>query len=114
MSRTTHKAIVVTGELYHHMLRAHRVASGIFPPESVTNLVIGTVNGSQSFMIAPSGSKDGWEEDEDHYQQAEKFSEILMQGDILVEAVVVMFGSDLALDDADARAMNIPINGSED
>ena len=34
----------------------------IFPPDSVSNVVVAAVNGYWTFLVGPDGSKEGWEE----------------------------------------------------
>jgi len=59
MSRTTHDAIVVTYWDESQLKLAHQKAIELGLP--VSDLVASSYNGHHSFLIAPDGSKDGWE-----------------------------------------------------
>lgn len=65
MGYLRHECIVVSGWNAEAVCRAHAAASGIFDAASMGSLVGGlihhAINGGAAFLIAPDGSKEGWE-----------------------------------------------------
>ena len=55
-------AIIVVGTYGDFLAKAHAKAREIFPV--VSGVCRGVVNGCESFMVPPDGSKEGWEDSE--------------------------------------------------
>jgi hypothetical protein len=55
-----HHGIVVTSWDKTAIDKAHEQAKAMFPPDTVTNLARAPLNGYQSFLVAPDGSKENW------------------------------------------------------
>lgn len=64
MGYLRHEAIIVNGSV-ERVLRAHSTALLIFENNGlgrlVGSIILHAVNGGASFLIAPDGSKEGWE-----------------------------------------------------
>lgn len=71
MGYMRHHAIVVTSSLPDQIEAAHAfaVALGV----AVSPLIKSPVNGCQSFLVAPDGSKEGWAESEAGDDRRDKF-----------------------------------------
>ena len=65
MGKVIHEAIIITSWKEELIREMRGVAGYIFDPIRVTNIVFGITNSYYSFMIGPSGSKEGWMEDEE-------------------------------------------------
>lgn len=65
---------------------------------TVTNCVDSPVNGYCSFMVAPDGSKEGWDASETGDQRREAFVKFLRDkrttGHLYVDFVEVLYGDD--------------------
>jgi hypothetical protein len=99
MGYIRHDAIVVTGEDYEsraYMTEAHAKAQGVFAGSNVyvSGLTPVAVNGSQSFLIAPDGSKEGWSNSDEGDERRAAYIEWLLANDTLVDWVAVNFGGD--------------------
>ena|SRR3990167_2535312 len=68
MGYLRHECIVVSGWSAERVLLAHAAATGIFDKHHIGSLVGGltqhAINGGAAFLIAPDGSKEGWESSE--------------------------------------------------
>lgn len=64
MSDVVHRCVVVTSWDAVTIVRAREVAVSTFGEAGVTPLLRASTNGYASFFVGPSGSKEGWEEDE--------------------------------------------------
>jgi len=93
MSTTTHTVITVTSEVDHEFWAMRYAAVDIFG-EGVSQPAKGTVNGSQTFVIASSGSKDGWTEADQHDEKIKKFSQHVFRAEFPGEVVVTRFNTD--------------------
>lgn len=72
MGTIYHNAIIVTGwDLDDRIERAHAEAKRL--GMRVSEIVWGTTNGYQTFMVAPDGSKEWWEESDRHDGLREQF-----------------------------------------
>ena len=60
MGYMRHHAIIVTSWDELKIKIAHEVAQVFFP--NITDIVKSELNGYQSFLVPPDGSKEGWEE----------------------------------------------------
>ena len=65
-------AIVVTGTYGGHVYTAHALAVEIFG-NAVSSVTPPAVNHSESFFVAPDGSKDGWDESDDGNARRDRF-----------------------------------------
>ena len=65
MGYMRHNAIIVTAPLSEKMIEAHSIVRDIADKHGrfcdVTSLTQETTNGYVSFLVAPDGSKEGWE-----------------------------------------------------
>lgn len=65
MGTLRNECIVVSGWDSKRVLEAHEAAGSIFNPLGIGGLVGGltqhAINGGAAFLIAPDGSKEGWE-----------------------------------------------------
>ena len=65
MGYIVNHTIIVEGFEEKHMLEARGIACSIFAKHDLHGLVSGiyphAINGTMSFMIAPDGSKEGWD-----------------------------------------------------
>lgn len=100
MGYIKHHAIVVTGFRGKDVEAAHRAAENAGCV--VTPFTDAQTNGYRSFLVAPDGSKEGWDTSLDGDSARERFKEYLAgaeeRGQYL-EWVEVAYGSD----DADAK-----------
>ena len=60
MGYMRHHAIVVTSWSDEHIVAAHSVAKTLF--SAVSEIITSPVNRYKSFMVAPDGSKEGWDD----------------------------------------------------
>jgi hypothetical protein len=60
MGYMRHHAIIVTGSYGDYLLRAHLQARRL--EMKVSDIVKSSINGFESFFVAPDGSKEGWPE----------------------------------------------------
>ena len=104
-----HHAIVVTAWADRYIEPAHRAALDIFSdtPAKVTPITPAGVNGYRSFLVAPDGSKEGWDDSDLGDAARKAFIEWLQkaaQGDIYTSWAEVEFGGD----DADMVGVTVP------
>lgn len=115
MGYLRHECIVVNGWDTKRVARAHEAATAIFNEARMGSLVSGltqhTVNGGASFLIAPDGSKEGWEPSDRGEAARREFLEWLKSD----EARQLGLGWALLLvggDDGEFRVLASP-NGAE-
>lgn len=94
-----HHAIVITSFDEKAISDAHTKALQIFPAEQVTSVTPRYMNGYQSFLIGPDGSKEGWEDSYIGDTNRERFVEWLNSyafddGSSLLTWVEVEFGNE--------------------
>lgn len=85
MGTIQHTAVLVTGldmlcgpkKQQLQMKKLHKVASDIFGKKSVSNILGDGYNGYKTFMVAPSGSKLGWEPSQEFLDKVDKFIKIM-------------------------------------
>jgi hypothetical protein len=90
MGEIKHHAIIVTatygeptlgsrtsGEERHWAEIAYRQAIDIFGSAQVTTPTPSLLNATRSFLVAPDGSKEGWEDSDEGDQRREEFVEWL-------------------------------------
>ena len=98
MGYIRHHAIVVTswsGEI----VTAHVRAITIFGSKQVSRLLPEVINGFQSFLVGPDGSKEGWEDSDDGDALRRMFKEWLGEqvyedGSSALTWVEVQYGDD--------------------
>lgn len=73
MGYMRHHAIVVTTYDRARATLARKEAAAIFGDDSVTGVVVSTVNGMCSFLVPPDGSKEGWDESDAGDERRAKF-----------------------------------------
>lgn len=85
-------AIIVTGRSSDdHYQKAFRLAESIFGP--LSNTTIG-VNNTQSFLIPPDGSKEGWSVSDIGDDRRNEFYAALVDLNLCVDAIELYFGGD--------------------
>jgi len=77
MGMIQHKALLVTSFDSKKLKSAHKKAMKTFDKNNVTLITGAGMNGYQTFVVVPCGSKLGWNESEDHHAAMEKFTEYL-------------------------------------
>lgn len=99
MGTMQHKAMVVTGIDHgeNKLTKAYKKARKLFPKQLVSKRLPALTNGYESFLIAPSGSKVGWNPDVDHETAMKEFVEYLetlkySDGSTSVKYVYLTFG----------------------
>lgn len=99
MGTIQHKAVLVTGSDYTEkcFTKAYNKAKKLFPKQLISNKLEGVTNGYSSFLVAPCGSKLGWNEDVDHTDSIKEFVDFLEglkydDGSTSVKYVYVTFG----------------------
>lgn len=70
MGYTIHHTISVTSPIANLLHEAHAFATST--GASVSEIVLGTVNGVASFLVAPDGSKEGWQASDHGDEQRER------------------------------------------
>lgn len=102
MGYLKHHAIVVTSWNKNHLYFAFHKACEIFSSKNISNVVGPLINGQSSFMIAPDGSKEGWEESDIGDVLRKRFMDwagnIGQEESPFFDAVEVCFGGDEASD----------------
>lgn len=93
MGRIKHDAIVVTAWSTKYLSPVHEKACELFGP-LVSEMVPGAVNGQASFLVAPDGSKEGWDDSDLHDDLREQFKEYLKSENTFVDYVFINFGGD--------------------
>lgn len=97
MGMIQHKAILVTSWDAKKLKAAHKKAMKFFDPDNVTLITGAGMNGYQTFVVVPCGSKLGWGESQEHHSGAEKFIEYLIDnryddGSTTLSYVMVDYG----------------------
>ena len=97
MGYIRHHAIIVTGNYGEYLQKAHAAAKEIFPNTSPISRF--GMNKSQTFLIPPDGSKDGWEDSNVGDRRRARFIEYLEStqyedGSSHLKWVEVMYGDD--------------------
>lgn len=77
MGYMRHNAIVVTSWDETRLTEAHGLARGIFADGMVSDVLPPVTNNYRSFLIAPDGSKEGWEESERGTVAREQFKKAM-------------------------------------
>lgn len=90
MGQVINRAIIVTSELRKDLIFAHDLARRLNLITSEISALL--VNESSAFCIFPSGSKDGWTEEEKHIERLNKFEESIKIFDLCVHYIRVNFG----------------------
>lgn len=99
MGHVTHHAIIVTSWETKRLASARAEARKIFGKEAVTTVAESQCNGYSTFMIAPDGSKFGWNESDEGDMRRNAFIEHLKSydyedGSSPLEWVEVAYGHD--------------------
>ena len=99
MGYMIHHAIIVTSFDDKAIIKAHVKALKIFPDNLVTSITPYGMNGYRSFLIAPDGSKEGWEESEQGNENREKYIDWLFNqayddGSSLYDFVEIEYGDE--------------------
>ncbi len=101
MGYIRHHAIVVTGGDHRgDAIRAHAKAVEIFPARQVTDVLPAAVNGYQTFLIGPDGSKEGWAESDEGNANRARFitwmreARMRDENPVWVDWVCVQYGDD--------------------
>ena len=76
MGHMRHHAIIVSSCFGGTIQEVHGAARFLFK-KNVTDLTEPVVNGYRSFLIAPDGSKEGWDESEEGNKKRDEFIEHL-------------------------------------
>lgn len=97
MGYMRHHAIVLTSWSTEHLNNAHNKATDL--GMLVTPITKGAVNGYRSFLVAPDGSKEGWDESEDGDRRRTDLVEWLESqrtedGGTYIDWVEVQFGDE--------------------
>ena len=111
MGYMAHHAIVVTSYNKKLIIKAHTFAKKFCT--NVTEITSPAMNSYRSFMVAPDGSKEGWEESDQGNRDRNNFIEWLNKqkyedGSSALKWVEVMFGDD------DDRASLVRHNGENE
>jgi hypothetical protein len=96
MGYFAHHAIVVSSWDEKSIKRAHKLAYRLFKG-MVTNVTDAATNGERSFLVAPDGSKEGWETSERHDELRGKFKSWMRKQKskrVWLDWVEVRFGGD--------------------
>lgn len=99
MGHTCHHAIVLTSTDRGVLLEAYEKACELFGHPFVTSVTAEAINHTQSFMIPPDGSNEGWRESEAGDVRRETFRQYLRSlayedGSTPIDWVEVQFGDD--------------------
>lgn len=99
MGYIKHHAIIVTGWDEIECIDAHNKAKEIFiandiPTRLVSNIMEGISNSQYTFMIAPDGSKEGWETSNNCDRARKEFLDWLSQSENYCDYVEIAFGGD--------------------
>lgn len=97
MGYMRHHAIIVTGDMDyrpHEFIAARERAKTLFGPTLVSPIIDSPINGYRSFLIAPDGSKEGWEESDRGDGARDQFKEWLRRERIFLDWVEVQYGDD--------------------
>lgn len=97
MGHVLHHAIVVTSWDEQKIQEAHAKAVEI--ECTATPIIESPVNGYRSFMVAPDGSKEGWDESDNGNDRRLRFTDWLREqsddeGSSRLEWVEISYGSD--------------------
>ena len=77
MGMIQHEALIVTSWDLKKLKTAHKRARKLFNQHNVTLITGEGMNGYESFVIVPCGSKLGWEPSNKHQEAMEEFVEYL-------------------------------------
>lgn len=105
MGTIHHTTVIVTGWDWDSgpakdrnlLTKAYKTAIKLFGKKTVTKLTGEGMNGYKSFMVAPCGSKVGWEMSNDYLKAVDKFIDFLNKlkhedGSTSVEYVKLSYG----------------------
>ncbi len=98
MGYMRHHTIVVTSSMSTLIRLAHKRAIDLLG-ELVSPIILGVVNGYESFFVAPDGSKEGWQESIDADTSRDKLIKYIEEqkyedGSSSIKYVEVYFGDD--------------------
>jgi len=91
MGYCKHHAILVTDVDEVQIRKMHKAAQKIFKHQLVSEIVPAISNGYITFMIAPDGSKEGWETSNEHDDKREKFFRYLANNRLRPDIVEVWY-----------------------
>lgn len=101
MGYLRHEGIIVTGWDSKRVVQAHEAAVAIFNPVGMGCLVGGltqhAINGGAAFLIAPDGSKEGWEASDTGAKARADFIEWLRSAqarELYLDWCLVLIGGD--------------------
>lgn len=77
MGTIHHTAVIVTSFDEKALKKAFKKALSLFGDDSVSEFVGTGMNGYSSFLVAPCGSKLGWEMSDDHLENIDKLVNFL-------------------------------------
>jgi hypothetical protein len=77
MGMIQHKALLVTSNDRPKLMKSRRKAMKLFDNSNVTAITGAGMNGYETFVVVPCGSKLGWEESQKHHSAMETFIEFL-------------------------------------
>ena len=77
MGYMVHHAIIVTGWNTEHITEARARALKIFPPAAVSPILQASVNGYETFVVGPDGSKAAWVASNEGDAQRDEFVKLL-------------------------------------
>lgn len=96
MGYMRHHAIIVTSWENNHLKQAHDQARAIFDRNGyqVSDLLDSAINGYQSFMVPPDGSKEGWDFSDEGDANRAQFLQWLREQNLFVDAIEVQFADE--------------------
>ena len=77
MGMIQHKALLVTSCDRPKLMKARRKAVKLFDKNNITPITGAGMNGYETFVVVPCGSKLGWEPSQKHHSAMEVFIEFL-------------------------------------
>jgi len=93
MGYMRHHAIIVTSYNKEKIEKAHKKASTIFQT-SITPITTEATNGYTSFLIAPDGSKEGWDDSNKGDEARRLFIKWIRMNSSSLDYVEVQFADD--------------------
>ncbi len=93
MGRLKHDAVIVTSWDNKYIMEPHAKAIELFG-SLVSDCMPGVVNGQASFFIAPDGSKEGWNESDDHDDKRKEFLDWMKELNSFCDYAWIRFGGD--------------------
>lgn len=93
MGYMAHHAIVVTSQ-HEKPIRDARISAINLFNHLVSPIIRSKINACESFFIAPDGSKEGWDDSNEHDEKRKEFKEEIDRFDGYVDMVEVRFGGD--------------------